>query len=243
MKTRVAIAAVLLCAGLCWAGPLPPLLYSGFLVTNTATAGGGGGGGAAFSDDFNRTDSASLGANWTEAAGDASISGNAYLLVTSGFGVITSVHNTSTGTTSQYVKATLSGADVVYPWFVFRYVDSSSGYYAVQFGSTGSIEWYYFANAADTTGDLIGSGTIGSDLTGQTVGMTITGTGASTVLRVWLNPTNLPNPADNWDGDTTPNVTLTDDPATPCDTGTKVGLGGQQNGNTVKFDNFFGGGL
>jgi hypothetical protein len=207
---------------------------------------GGGGGPAAFSDNFDRADGASLGANWSEEAGDASIFSNTYRLVTGSFGVVTSVHNTSTGSTTQYIKISLSGIDVQYPWVVFRYLNSSSGYYTLQMdGNTGTVDWYYFSDATDASGDAIGSGgTFGSDLVGDTIAFTITGTGTSTVVRGWLNPTGLPSAADNWNGDTTPEFTLTDDPATAANTGQLVGIGGQTGtANTVRINDFFGGGL
>lgn len=203
------------------------------------------GGPAAFSDDFDRSDSDSLGANWTEAAGDADIAGNLYRLSTGSFGVITSVHNTSTGSITQYVKATL-GTDPFYPWFVFRYTNSGSAYYVVQFDdATGTFDWQKFDNASDTSGDSIGTGSITAGLmSSQTFGITIEGTGTSTVVRIWRNPTNLPTTASNWDGDTTPDATISNDPASPVDSGNFVGLGGQQSSaDTKTVNNFFGGGL
>jgi hypothetical protein len=210
---------------------------------NVAPAGGGSS--AAFEDDFNRASSADLGANWTEAINQAEISNNdSYRIVTGSFAVVTSIYNTSTGSTTQYIKITFAGIDVQYPWIVFRYTDASSGYYTIQFdGNTGSFDWLYFSSDADTTGDTIGSGTFSQDLVGDTVGFSITGTGTSTVVRGWHTPTNLPSAADNWDGDTTPNVTLNDDPAVSL-SGQKVGLGGQVSvANTVRITHFWGGGL
>jgi hypothetical protein len=200
---------------------------------------GGGGGPAAFSDDFSGTLAA-----WTEAINDSEINGGTYRIVTGSFNVVACVHNTSTGTTTQYVKVTL-GVNGQYPWVMFRYTDASSGYYAVQIdGNNGAVDWYYFSNDADTSGDLIQSGTFGSTVNSSTVGFTIDGTGTSTRVRGWKSPTNLPTTSSNWDGDTTPEVDLTNDPATPLNTGTKVGIGGQQGtASLVTLDNFFGGGL
>lgn len=234
-----ALIALLFLAGALRAQP-----WSDVTIAQPAAAVAGGGGGAAFSDDFNRADGDSLGANWTEAAGDADIASNHYRISTGSFGMVTSVHNTATGTTTQYIKVS-SGPDFQYPHLVLRYVDSSSGYYTLQIdGNTGGVEWYYFANAADTSGDLIGSGSLGAAVTSATIGATITGTGTSTVVMMWRNPTGLPSTSANWNGDTTPEVTLTDNPATPCDTGQKVGLGGQVGtADLTYFDDFYGGGL
>lgn len=208
-------------------------------------SGGGGGGPAAFSDNFDRADGDSLGANWTEEAGDADIFSNTYRLSTGSFGVINSIYDTPTGSLTQYVKVTL-GADYQYPWLTFRHTDSSSADYRCQLdGSAGSVECYMFASAADTSGDSIGTGSTSAFSAGNTFCGTVTGTGSSTVWRFWKNCTNLPSAADNWDGDTTPDITITDDPgAFAVDSGEYVGIGGQQGAaDTVRLDNFTAGGL
>lgn len=207
-------------------------------------ASGGGGGLGAFSDDFNRANSDSLGSNWTEGGGDGDIASNTYVIGTGGFGVVNSVHNTSCGSVTQYAMVTL-GVNHEYPWLIFRYTDASSPFYAVQIsGSTALCEWYYFTSAADSSGDLIGTVDIGGDLTGHTVAMTCSGTGTSTVITIWRQVTGLPSAAGNWNGDTTPDGTISNDPASPKDTGNFVGIGGQAvTGGTVTLDNFFGGGL
>lgn len=220
-----------------------PFYVASFL--KPAAAGGGGGSPSAFSDDFDRANGDSLGANWTEAAGDADIVSNEYRISTGGFGVVTSVYTGEACTTAnQYVMITIDDTFLQYPWVVLRYTDSSSPYYAVQFdGNNGTAEWYKFDDASDTSGDSIGTVDTGADLTGVAMALTITGTGASTVVRIWRTPGGLPSAADNWNGDTSPDGSLTDDPgANAVDTGIYVGIGGQVSAaDTLTLNNFFGG--
>src|SRR5688572_28203165 len=107
----------------------------GIAIANIKTIQGidntSGGGPNAFSDDFTRADSDNLGANWTEAAGDADIFSNTYRLSTGSFGVVASIYNTTTGSLTQYIKMTL-GTEAQYPWFVMRYTNSSSPFYTFQ---------------------------------------------------------------------------------------------------------------
>jgi hypothetical protein len=226
---------------------------NGLAIASVKTVAGldntAGGGPAAFSDDFNRADSDSLGANWTEAAGDADIFSNSYRISTGSFGVVTSVYNTSTGSLTQYVLITMVTAGTQYPWIVFRYTDASSPYYAFQLdGNNGNVSWYHYANAAASSGTQIGADVTlaGGAFSGQTLAMTITGTGAGTDIRLWKGVTGLPSAADTWNGDNTPDASwLATDPAgNAVDSGMLVGIGGQQgSADANRMDNFFGGGL
>ena len=221
-----------------------------FRAASPLVVGFGSGGGptlSAFSDDFNRTSSASLGANWTEAAGDGSIVSNTLLQVNTGSYAenVYAYTGTACATVNQYVKVTfqfLTGAD--YPAIILRYTDASSPMYAIFFfNSEDRVIWTRKANAADgsfTTIQTVDPFTVAS---GDVYGVTIDGTGTSTVVRIWRTPpSNTPTSSSNWGGDTTPDATFTTDPASPVDTGNYVGLGGETGsaGNVV-FDNFFGG--
>lgn len=206
----------------------------------------------AFSDDFDRANSGTLGAcgtgNWIEAAGDAEISSNLYRLVTGSFGAVTSICGQSAGSLTQYVMVTTNATFAQYPWIVLRSDDSTSPYYAFQLdGAPGELTWYRFDNWADTSGTQIGTTqTVVGTFAGHTLAITITGTGANTDVRVWRGVTGLPSAADTWNGDNTPDATwLTTDPgASAVDTGDYVGIGGQHStANTLPLDNFFGGGL
>jgi hypothetical protein len=73
--------------------------------------------------------------------------------------------------------------------------------------------------------------------------VTCIGTGNSTVIRVWTSPTaNAPDAGGTtWDS-AGPANTLSDDPASPVDSGSYVGFGGiGSGGNPLAYDNFFGG--
>jgi hypothetical protein len=217
-------------------------------IFGIALSAGGGGGAAAFSDDFNRADADGLGANWTEAAGDGDIFSNTYRISSGSFANVTSVHNTSTGSLTQYVKVTITTAGAQYPWLVFRYTDGSSPYYTFQLdGNSADVSWYHFASAAASSGTEISTAVNlgGGAFSGQTLGITITGTGASTVVRLWRGCTGLPSAADNWNGDTTPSASWSVDPGgSSVNTGMLVGIGGQQSAaDTNRLEDFFGGGL
>jgi hypothetical protein len=205
-----------------------------------------GGSPAAFSDDFNRANGA-LGANWTVGDGAADVETNAWRMQTGSFGDVVSVFSgTPCNTANQYVKATFGSVTTQYPALIFRYTDGSSPFYMFLFdGGNGEIQWYYYANVS-SSGVQIGTPptVAGGWNVGDEVGITLNGTGANTDVRIWKNCTGLPSAADNWNGDTSPDATyLTTDPAgNAVDTGTLVGLGGQQSAaNSCKFDDFFGG--
>src|SRR5688572_24154747 len=173
----------------------------GIAIANIKTIQGidntSGGGPNAFSDDFDRANGA-LGANWTTSAGAADINSNAYRLNTGSFGNIVSVYNTSAGSLTQYVRFTLA-ANNQYPWMIFRYTDDSSPFYALLFdGVSGEVYWYHYPSAGGS-GTQIGTQVdTGGDMTGVVAGITITGTGANTDIRIWRGITGLPSAADNW---------------------------------------------
>lgn len=212
-----------------------------------ATSGGGGGPNT-FSDDFNRANSCDLGANWEQWGGTACINSNAYRLSTGSFAQVTTMYATSANSLTQYVKVTV-GVNSQYPWLVFRGTSSTDPFYTLQLdGNNATIDWYHYADASAASGTAIGSGgTIpgGAFSVGTTLCITVDGTGASTVVRIWRACTGTPSAADNWNGDTTPDLSLTDDPgASAVDSGMQVGIGGQQgSADTVTLEDFFGGGL
>lgn len=205
--------------------------------------------GAAFSDNFNRADNDSLGSNWTEAVGDADIASNALYFATGGWDPVLVSHNTSTNTVNQYVKISIPVANETYGQVVFRYTNSSTHFYTVAFNTPFSceIEWRHVAGstgigAENTIGTSVD---MGSCSNGDSFGITITGTGDDTVVRVWHNPTaNTPVSASEWDsGDTTPDASWTTNPgANAVDTGNKVGFAGIQNSaGEITFDSFYAG--
>jgi hypothetical protein len=197
-------------------------------------------GSAAFSDNFDRANSASLGANWTEAAGDASIAGNQVELQSAAYAQITLAYTgTACSTVNQYVKADTTGGQML--GIVLRYTDASSPLYVVVFDKNeGRIDWKRYSDASTST-ETVQSQAFTLDFS-ATYGVTITGTGASTAVRIWKNPTGLPTAADNWDGDSTPDVSFSNDPSSAVNTGSYAGLAGQQNSAaSIYYNNFFGG--
>lgn len=203
---------------------------------------------AAFSDNFNRADSDSMGSNWTEIASDVDIVSNEANAPNTFFDFrhrAIAYTGTACNTVEQYVKVDLTGAALQRPGIIFRYTDSSSAHYELQFDDNNDrIYWYRFASPGGSKAQ-IGSSVVYTFSFPITVGLTITGTGNSTTIRVWVSPpTNTPTSASDWGGDTTPDFTITDDPSTAVDTGNYVGLGGDDSsGGALSYDNFYGGDL
>lgn len=204
-------------------------------------------GGAAFSDDFNRADSDSLGANWTEADPDIDILNNNAQLVDGSFGGLFAIYtNTACSTVNQYVQINHAGtSESSYDQIPVRYTDASTEFYYFEFG-VATIDWYHLTAIGGTATQInASSGTPTETGAGAVFSITITGTGDNTVVRIWTDSALLgttPVSADNWNGDTTPTATFTDNPANPVDAGSYVGIGGTQNiANDIEFNSFLGG--
>ena len=129
---------------------------------------------------------------------------------------------TAAAAATQYIKIKIANdSGGAYPGVAFGYTNPSSPYYNLYFLATeDQVEWGRFGSASEPTwASVSGVGSAVTVNSGDIFGITSTGTGTSTVVRVWRNPTGLPTAADNWDGIPTPNVTFTNDPASPVDTG------------------------
>ncbi len=198
------------------------------------------------SDDFDRPNNVSLSSNWTEAYSDQGILSNKLALTTSEYVKNLAIFSGSaTASTDQYVKAavysTVAGG---YPEMVFRYTNSLSSYYAIEFNVDGDTAlWRRYATASGVP-DNISASTAMTITSGDVFGITVSGTGTNTVVRVWRNPTgNSPNSATDWGGDSSPDLTFIDDPATPVNSGTYAGVGGYMDygaaNGSISFDNFF----
>ena len=222
-----------------------PARSQDILKPRKASGGGGGGGAVNFSDDFNRADSTSIGSNWTEANGDFGISSNTLRLNSGSFVENMAIWSgNATPNAYQYLKATIVNDAGGFISFLLRYENSSSPFYILYHDQNAGWEWYRYASVGGAS-TLIQSGDSGTFADGDSYGITIDGTGNSTVIRIWKNPTaNTPVSASEWDsGDTTPELSLTNDPASPCDAGRYLGIGGSVSGaSTAAFDNFYGGG-
>lgn len=210
---------------------------------------GGGGSGASFSDDFNRANSDSLGASWTEVTGDTDITSNGMSFANSGGSYVNhwAVYSgTATTTVDQYVKVTFAAgiAADTYPQVVFRYTDASSAFYFLELNcATNTWSWYRRSAAAGSSTQIGGTGDVAGSCSSASFGITLAGTATATVFRIWLTPTgDAPSAADTWGGDNTPDISFTTDPADAVDAGNYVGLGAQNlTANIVVFDSFWGG--
>lgn len=197
---------------------------------------------ASFSDDFNRADNDSLGANWTEVAGDTDISSNTMVFVTGSYGTVVVKHNTALTTVNQYIKVE-SVADLTYIGPMFRYTNSGSSYYTVC--GTGGTNFGWFSYTGDGTGETQqGADTSLSGFSGPAfIGITVVGTGTDTVVRVWLNPTgDAPDSGGATWGSAAAGITWTSDPSNAVNTGSYIGFAGSQGTpSSIIVDNFFGG--
>lgn len=185
-----------------------------------------GGGGLAFSDDFNRSNDTDLNAagigGYTELTpGGWSIFSNQLANSTGAFTFVSAVNDGNpTSTVNQYIKLTaVDSGDACIPLAIFRFTDASSPFYTVIFNdSANEIAWERVASVggARTVVDSVSH----TPTFPLTVGITVVGTGNSTVVSVWLSPSGA-DPA-GWGA---ADFTFTDDPGSPVDTGNICGLG------------------
>jgi hypothetical protein len=183
--------------------------------------------GVTITDDFDRADSATLGANWTISVGSIGITNNQAIQITEGYGQILAKCATETSSVTQYGKVTLDGSQAlgsgIYPQILLR-VNGTAECYAVEARpNEDQIVWLVYTNTTGGNATTIASAAA-TVATNSTWGATISGTGTSTTIRVWIDPTNTPATADSWDGDATPTVTFTDNPANEANTGKGVGV-------------------
>lgn len=218
--------------------PTKFILNTGHLSIGTSRSDG-------FSDDFNRANGDSLGSNWTEARGDTDISSNTMALQSHSVNPYTGA---ATLGLNQYIKATISeGAGDNYPTYFFRYTNAASRFYGIQFSlapSATPVGWRVWTDVNNEAASIQEAAL--SFSSGDTIGVTLAGTGNDTTVRFWLNPTgDRPDSSTSWGGDTSPDLSLTNNPgANAVDTGNYVGLGGYTSGaGTTIFDNFFGGSM
>lgn len=213
--------------------------WNGVAITawNGTSISTGGGGLAAFSDDFTRADNDSLGGNWTEADGDIDIFSNTARLSEGGFGENFAIYSATACTTvNQYVRFTYQ-TEGGYPQIPLRYTNSSTAFYFVEFSNT-TVDWYHKSQIGGTSTQINASSGSISIASGTVIGITVSGTGTSTEVKVWINPGTGTDPT-TWGAAT---ITFTDNPASPVDTGGYVGLGGVQgSADVVRYSAFYGG--
>jgi len=215
-------------------------------VDNTSA----GGSAVVFTDNFDRSNSDSLGANWTEAAGGWTIDANVLEVSSISYAHCLAIYSgMATTGGSQHVQVTLSTAIASsYPSIVLRYTNSSSPFYAIQFRITEQVvRWLRYADVATTSTTLTDSSTLGTT-TGDVWIITIDGTDNDIVIRGWKNPGTTydaaRDTASNVNGDTTPDFEFTTNDGSPVNSGTYVGVQGYQAAaNRIMFNDFQGGDL
>lgn len=214
-------------------------------------AASGGGGPVTLSDNFTGdgdiSGRAGTGFSWVEQTGSMDTTGGQFRVITGSFADNVAIANTSLASVNQYVLVNIvTTVANGFPHIMLRYTDASSPYYTLEMQTdTGNWQWYRYASVGGSSAS-IGSVINLTHAATDRWGITITGTGTSTHIRLWKNPTaNAPVSAGEWDsGDTTPDGEYTDDPASAVDTGNFVGLEAfLSGGNQVLFDDFYAGGL
>jgi hypothetical protein len=202
------------------------------------------------SDDFNRANG-NLGANWTVYAADPDIQIASNVASVNGGGFAENVGlytGQPTSTVNQYVKGTYTSnnASNRYPMLVVRATNAASPMYKIYFyQAEDKVTWNRATSSSDGAFVEIQNAAMTVN-TGDSFGVTITGTGNATVVRIWRNPVaSQPISATEWDSGDSPTLTFTNDPTTPVDTGNVLGMGGEHDGATggLTWDNFSGGSL
>jgi hypothetical protein len=111
-------------------------------------------------------------------------------------------------------------------YYLLRYTDGATPFYAIVFDTTADTVTWKRMTVDGTVDEVIGAATALTVNAGDWFVATVEGTGNATTVRVWRNPTlSLIYSATDVGGDTTPDVTFTDNPATPVDSGSYVGWG------------------
>lgn len=184
-----------------------------------------GGGGATFlADTFDRANAATLGANWTDETNGFAIAGNSATGEVDNFAKNLSVHVTPLAGLNQFVRINVNITGISFPGMAFRYVDSASGHYLVDFSTT-QLWWSYYPSAVAPVDRNIINGAGITFVSGNSLGITIKGTGAATRLRVWFDTLNSTPDAggETWDS-LSPDINQLIDVGLSADTGTKVGV-------------------
>lgn len=194
--------------------PQPPILIG----TGTEAA-------CVVSDEFNRANSTDLGSSWTEDVGNWSIAGNALRSGTSNANIS---HRQALPSANQWcvVQRKIGNSNLLS--CTMRKPDAtwSAGDVSYEIGidAAGVAEWGHKAYFTNWT--LINNSCdAGTSNAGEYLGVLLTGTGASTVAKIWSHPTPLAdcNVADVNCGWGAPDCTYTN-PSTPVDAGFYVGL-------------------
>jgi hypothetical protein len=202
---------------------------------------------ASFSDSF-PSDGDSPGAGWAEQAGcDMDVVSGQLRTMAAGFAEHYAARTGTSLANDQWIKFTLAnpagGAN--FPRIGFRYTDSSSPFYQVTIDASGAtFEWATAASVGGSETAIQGPTLVGGGDGYGTYGMTIEGTGTSTVLRMWRTPSaDTPTSVSSWDGASDPaDVEFTNNPSSAVNSGPYIAIGGVTSAaQAIRFDNVFGG--
>lgn len=193
------------------------------------------------SDNFQRSNSTSLGVNWTESSGDSSISSGRLLFVTASIDN-SNTFNISNGSANHAVKFQIYDAGSDYFYFNFRFTNSGSPYYQVYRAPGGGWVWQKIASIGGAA-TSIDTQAGGSYVSGDSYGLTVFGTGSSTEIHIFRNPVADADDIisySEWDSGDTPYVVFTADPgASSVDSGNLAGVGASQSvANTITVANY-----
>jgi len=221
-------------------------VVSGNVTNNTPQSGG-----QDFNDNFTGSNGDNPSGNWTEYnTTEWQIQNNELYLGSGSTDSAIIYTGQILDTTTQYAKVLISctPSNDIYVGLIFRWTDSSSTFYIVDIGNSPvDVSLWYATSSTFGTQGQIGTASTLSIVDGDTIGVTLTGTGAATVVRIWKNPTaNTPISVTEWDaGDSTPDVTLNPDTSSHEASGKYVGIYGWGysggGGHYAVFDNFYGG--
>ena len=151
-----------------------------------------GGPSADFSDDFNRTNAAALGANWDEDPDLLEITSNQVAHEGGAGDAIAKYNATATSSSTQYVKAKIvslsDDAQTAVGVMLRSEASANCRYFVGVQQDTGGIDvhWYSW----NTWGGLIDADSATTWSAGDTLAVIVEGTGTSTRFYCWKNPTN-----------------------------------------------------
>jgi hypothetical protein len=179
--------------------------------------------------------------DWTiqTTGGDLSIESNILVAPTNNSYTQAIATPSTTFGDDQYIGATaVVCGNSAYPAFFFRFSNGSSSYNEVILKcNENAID----INVCPATNMSCTSNYVGPNdqLTiddGDEIGATVTGSGTSTIFRIWRNWTGLPSSVSNWNGASAA-LELDIDPTTVVNTGSRIGIGGYRGSFGYSLDN------
>lgn len=193
------------------------------------------GGSSYFCDDFNRADSTTV-TGWTEDVGDWIVTSNQLTGTSTGSWERIRYTTTQADGADQFAKLQLSSQGF-YFGFTFRVTSPTGTFYTVLFDPVaGTVLWR--KNTGSTEDETVQSGTFASAVaSGDYVGATVVGSGASTVVTVWHWTSDPGLSIASWGS--TDKLTFTNNPTVAVDSGGYLGLLNYFNNDLL--DNFCGG--